>query len=176
MPYGEVGRGIDDLKVAVLTADTPGAMVDVPGAQQFSLNVVSETDEVKGDNTVIAKVRGAKSLEGTIGIARINLAALAAMIGGTPGTSGSTPNIILSLNESDTPISRFFQAIGQTTSWDAGGSGYRLLAKKLSVAGGPDESMTIDEFNTPTLDVEGTGISGVLLVRYNQETAINPIV
>lgn len=171
MAFGEIPRGLEDLKVAVLTADTPGSSVDVPGARSLTWNVESDSDDLEGDNAVIATVRNPKSLTGSVEIGRINLAALAAMAGGTVGTSGTTPNVIQTLNESSASATVYFQATGQAPSQDSSGSAYRALLKKLLVTSGPNESMTVNEWSTPTLDFTGVAISGVLLTRSNYETS-----
>jgi hypothetical protein len=173
MPFGEVPRGLEDLKAAVLnSSDVAGASVDVSGAQSLTFTVDSDSDEVQGDDTVIATVRGAKSLSGSIGIARINLTAIAALVGGTAGTSGVTPNIILTLNESDAAVSRWCQLTGQANSYDASGSAYRVLLKKIAITAGPSETLDQETFDTPTMDFSGVGIAGVLLTRSNYETKV----
>lgn len=168
--YGEIPRGIDQLYVAVLTSDTPGSDVQMPGIRGFNFTVESDSDELEGDNQVIATVRNPKSLTGSIELGRINLAGLATMVGGTVGTSGSTPNVINTLNESSAAGTNYFQAKANTHSQDSSGSGYRVTAKKLLITSGPDESMTVNEWNTPTLDFTGVAISSVLLTRAEYET------
>src|SRR5690349_16867117 len=116
--YGEIPRGLDQLFVNVLTGDTPGTNVAVPGVRGLSFTVESDSDTLEGDNQVIATVRDPKSLTDSIDLGRINLAALAAMLGGTVGSAGSTPNTILSLDESSAAGSQYFQAQGNTHSQD----------------------------------------------------------
>lgn len=173
MPFGEVPRGLEDAKAAVLnTSDVPGTSVDIGGIQSVEVSVDSDSDQVKGDDVVIATVRGAKSTSGTIGIARIGLAALAAMVGGTTSTSGTTPNQIINLDESSAPVSRYFQLTSQSNSYDAGGSAYRIVQKKLAITGGPSETQAVDEFDSPTLDFEGSAVGGILMTRSNYETKV----
>ncbi len=170
--YGEIPRGLQQFYVNVLTGDTPGSNVSVPGIRGLSFTIESDSDTLEGDNAVIATVRNPKSLTGSVELGRINLAALAAMVGGTPGSTGTTPNVILSLAESSAAGTQYFQAQGNTYSQDATGSGYRVILKKLLVTSGPDESLTVNEWNTPTLDFTGVAISDVLLTRYTYETYV----
>lgn len=175
--YGEIPRGIEDFKVDALTAaDVPsGVKTDMPGIQTVSFNITSDSDEVKGDDVILATVRSAKKLEGQIGIARINLNALAIICGGTvtTGTPG-TPTETQTLNETDAAPSLFFAGYALANSYDASGTAYFVTFKKLTVTSGPDESLAVDEFNSPTIDIEGTGVSGVILTRQlqKQKTAI----
>jgi len=171
--YGEIPRGLDDLKVYVLTADTPGSSVDVPGAQALEWSVESDSDELRGDNSAIALVRNPKTVSGTIRIAKINLAAIAAMVGGTVATSGTTPNEIKALDETSAAPARYFQVVGQAGSQDANGSAYRVTIYKCLVTGGPNETLTIDEWSTPEFEFEAiANLSGNLLKRQNYETGV----
>jgi hypothetical protein len=170
MAFGEIGRGAEDAKVAVLTGDTPGSNIDVPGIRSVSWNVESDSDEFEGDNSVIATVRNPKTLTGSIEVARMNLAAFAAMTGGTAATSGSTPNQIIALDESASAVTQYYQLIGQTYSQDTSGSGYRVTLNKLLTTSGPDESLTVNEWSSPTLDFTGVARGGNLLRRQNYET------
>lgn len=170
--FGEIPRGLEDLKAAVVTADTPGTNVDVPGARSLSWTVESDSDQLEGDNEVIAIARNPKTLTGSYEIGRMNLAGLAATTGGTAGTTGTTPNQIIALDENAATDVHYFQLTGQAPGADATDSAYRVTLKKLQVTGGPDESLTVNDWSTPTLDFEGIAISGALLTRQNYETEV----
>ena len=156
----------------MLTGDTPGSNIAVPGIRGLNFTVESDSDTLEGDNAVIATVRNPKELTGSIELGRINLAGMAAMVGGTASSAGSTPNVIITLAESSSSSTQYFQAQGNTYSQDATGSGYRVILKKLLVTSGPDESLTVNEWNTPTLDFTGIAISNVLLERKGYETYV----
>jgi len=170
--YGEIPRGLEQLIVNVLTNDTPGSNVLVPGSRGLDWNIESDSDELEGDNSVIAVARNPKSLSGSIEIGRIGLTPLAAMIGGTVASTGTTPSVILSLEESGSSASSYFQAVGNTKSADTGTSGYRATLLKLLVTSGPNESLTVNEWNTPTLDFTGVARGGILLKRQGFETYV----
>jgi hypothetical protein len=172
--YGEIPRGLDDLGVYVLDAvGAPGTKVDVPGAQSLEWSVESDSDELRGDNQAIALVRNPKTVSGTIRVARINLTAIAAMVGGTVATSGTAPNEIQALEETSAAPARYFQIIGQASSADTNGSAYRVTIYKALVTGGPNETLTIDEWSTPEFEFEAiSNAGGNLLKRQNYQTAI----
>lgn len=174
MAYGQIPRGLDDLKVYVLGAmDVPGSAVDIPGAQSLEWSVESDSDELRGDNTAIALVRNPKTVSGTIRVARIDLTAIAAMVGGTVTTASATPTETKSLEESSASPARYFQIIGQAASQDTNGSAYRVTIYKALVTGGPNESLTIDEWSTPEFEFESIANgSGNLLQRKNYETQV----
>lgn len=164
--FGETPRGLSDLKVLPLGAsDTPGAAVDVPGARQLSFKVASDADELEGDNTVIAIARNAKKLTGSIELGKINLAALAVMVGGTVSTTGVAPKQVSTLDETDDIATIYFQAKGVAPSQDVSGAGYLVTVHKIMITGGPDETMGVNAWNTPTLDFEGVALAGKLVTR-----------
>lgn len=173
MAFGEIPRGLADLQVAPLdAADAVGAWVDVPGARSLSFNTESDSDELEGDNQIIAKVRNAPSLSGSIELGRINLAALAVMLGGTVETEGVAPNAISSLEQSSSAGTDYFAIAGQAPGVDASGSAYRVTIKKAITTSGLDETMEVNAWNTPSLDFEGLAVGGVLLVRQQYETMV----
>jgi hypothetical protein len=166
-----VPRGLEDLKGAVLSAsDVPGTSVDGPGARGLNWTIESDSDQLEGDNQIIAVVRNPKRLTGSVEVGKTNLAFFACVVGGTAATSGSTPNQVITLDESGSAGSRYFQLSGNTYSQDASGSGYQAILKKCLITGGPTESLTVNEWSTPTFDFEGSAVSGILLTRKNMET------
>lgn len=165
-----IPRGLADLKVAKLTADSPGSNVDVYGAKSLAWNVASNSDQQTGDDSVIAIVRDPKSLTGSIGIGSVPLTALAEMVGGSTAASGSTPNQLIQLDEASSAAAQYFQATGTANNQATSGEGYQVILKKLLVTGGPNETLSDGAWDEPSLDFEGVSISSVLLSRIHQET------
>ena len=168
--YGEIPRGLEDMAGYILTGDVAGVKVDAPGARNLTCTIESDSDQLEGDNSVIAIVRNPKRLTGSAEVGRTNLAFFSTILGGTATTGGSSPNTILTLDETASAGSRYFQLKGNTYSQDSSGSGYELLLKKCLVTSGPTETLAVGEWSTPTFDFEGSAISGVLLTRKNLET------
>jgi hypothetical protein len=168
--YGEIPRGLEDMAAYVLTGDVAGAKVDAPGARALNFTVESDSDQLEGDNSIIAVVRNPKLLTGSAEVGRTNLAFFAAVTGGTAATSGADPNTVITLDETASAGSRYFQLKGNTYSMDASGSGYEATLKKCLVVGGPTEALAVNEWSTPTFDFEGSAIAGVLLSRKNLQT------
>src|SRR4029453_16943445 len=90
--YGEIPRGLEDMAAYVLAGDIPGAKVDAPGARALNFTVESDSDQLEGDNSIIAVVRNPKLLTGSAEVGRTNLAFFAAVTGGTGAASGGDPN------------------------------------------------------------------------------------
>ena len=177
MADAEIARGLADLQVAPITgADVVGTWVDVPGARSLSFNVESDSDELEGDNGIIAKVRNPKSLSGSIEIGKINLAALAVLLGGAVETSGTGATAVSELEEEAGTSVSYYQLAGQAPGVDVEGSAYRVTIKKALTPSGLDETLEVNSWTTPSLDFEGLPIGGVLLARaqYAVEVALPP--
>lgn len=172
---GAIPRGLSDLKVWTLDSsdvpDDPG--IDVPGIRALNFNVESDSDELEGDNVVIAVARDAKRVTGSIELGIMNLTALGTMTGGTPTTTGVTPNVVTTLLEAAEAPSQYIAIMGQAPDRRTSGSAYRVTILKALVTSGPDESLTVNEWSTPTLDFEATeDPSGDLVRRQHYETEI----
>ena len=171
MAYGEIPRGLEDMAAYILSSsDVPGTKVDGPGARTLTWTIASDSDQLEGDNSIIAVVRNPKKLTGSVEVGRTNLAFFATCVGGTASTSGTSPNGITTLDESSSAGSRYVQIKGNTYSQDASGSGYEITLKKCLVTGGPTETLGVGAWSTPGFDFEGSAVSGVLLTRKNYET------
>lgn len=173
MAYAEIPWGLADLQVAPLVNDEPGTWVDVPGARSLSFNTESDSEELEGDNEIIAKMRLPKSLSGSIELGRIPLAALAVMLGGAVETDGSGPNAVSKLEEAGGSATSFYSIAGQAPGADVEGSAYRVTIPKALTTSGLDETMEVNSWNTPTLDFEGLAVDGVLLVREQYQTEVS---
>ena len=173
MGHAEIGWGLEDLQVAPITgAGVVGTWVDVPGARSLSFNVSSDSDELEGDNDIIGKVRKPKSLTGSIEIGKINLPALAVMLGGSVATSGTTPAVVSKLDEAAGSGINYYRIAGQAPGVDSVGSAYRATILQALTTSGLDEKMEVNAWNTPTLDFEGLAVGGKLLIREQFETKV----
>ncbi len=172
MGVAEIARGLGDLQVAPVIGDVPGVWVDVPGARSLSFNTESDSDELEGDNQVIAKVRNAPSLSGSIELGRINLAALATLLGGQVETEGLEGAQITRLTQSGGNQVAYYAIAGQAPGVDVAGSAYRVLIHKALTTSGLDETMEVNSWNTPSLDFEGLAVNGILLTREQYEAEV----
>jgi hypothetical protein len=166
---GNIPRGLDDLGVYTYPALLK---VDVPGIRTLAFTVASDSDQLEGDNSVIAVVRNPKSLTGSIEMGMINLAALAALVGGSVQTGGAGTSETLFLDESSASPALYCRILGQANSQDVNGTCYRADLKKVLVVSGPDETMGVNAWNTPTINFEGVAVGGVLLTRTQFEDAL----
>ena len=169
--YAEIAYSIQDLKVAPFVSGVAGTKVDVPGVRSMNVSPQSSDDELGGDGAIMAIARGAKSLQVDIEVGRSNPTAMAAFLGGTVTTTGSSPNQIDELSEGQAVV-RYVELTGQTNGYDANGSAYRLTVLKALQVGGWDESMAYEEWSIPSASFKGVDLGGNLLKRQWYQTGI----
>lgn len=171
MDDGAAPRGLDDLRIVELdSSDLPPIvdtnLIDVVGSRALNFNVESDSDELEGDNSTIAIARDAKKVTGSVELGLMNLDAIGTFTGGTPVDTGTGSSRIIYLEEDAQSPTQYIQIIGQAPDRRTSGCVYRVTIYKALVTSGPDESMTVNEWSTPTLDFEGTeNPSGKLLRR-----------
>jgi hypothetical protein len=173
MGFGEIVKGVKDAKVAILdAAGTPGSSIDILGIKGVSVSVESDSDEQRGDDSVLATTQEAKSLAVTVSAAAAKADALAAMTGATVTTSGSTPNQIILYKEPSTPVSRYVQITAQGTGRDASGSAFRMKILKAGIESGPTFDMSEGNWMEPSVDLRGVDKGGFLFEASNYETEV----
>lgn len=173
MATGQIVRGLSDLAVFVLgAADAPGSKVDVPGARAFDVSVDSDSDELEGDDTIIAVAYGSKKGSGSMEMGKANLTARAAMLGGTVTTSGTTPNEVSTWDEPAGANQIWVKISAQAKLADVAGGAYQVDINKAK-AGGSSESFGQSAWNTPSLDFSFVESSaGKFITRKLQETLV----
>jgi hypothetical protein len=157
MPVGEGVRGINDLRVALLTGDTPGTNTDIVGIKGFSVDVTSDSDQQTGDDAVVMTVQENKALDITVTSAYANLAALAVITQTTLGTSGSGSTLVTTFSDPASPNTAYVQLTGQALGRDATGSAMRLTVLKAQLTGGPNWDLEEGAWLEPELDFTGVG-------------------
>lgn len=103
-----------DAKYAPITADTgsagttTGAAVDLYGIKNITLNFeAGQTQEQRGDNTVLSRAVERGALTGSFTVAGRDLGMLSALFGGTLKNSGTGPNQTDEYVEAETPSQPF---------------------------------------------------------------------
>lgn len=158
LPYG-----LRDLKVATVANDgTVGTKVDLPNAQTLEFSESTSTQELRGDDTVVANRTTIDSVEWTLASGGLKYEAAAIMFGGTVTTSGTTPNISKRWRRLSTDAYPNFYIEGQAMS-ESGGDHHTVIHKaKASTFSG---SHTDQEFWVS--NAEGTGIGTNLTANEN---------
>jgi len=153
MPVGEGVRGIEDLRVALLTGDAPGANTDVVGIKSFTVEVTSDSDEQRGDDAVLMVVQENKALDVSISSAYANLAALGVLSGYTPVTAAG----VTTWKDPAAPNTAYVQIVGQAAGRDANNSALRLTVLKCQLVSGPNWDLGEGAWLEPELTFTGVG-------------------
>ena len=173
MPFGELSRGISDLAVYVLGAnDVLGTKVDVPGARAFEWSAESTADTIEGDDEILGTAYSAKEGSGSLSTAKANLTALAAMLGTTAVASGTTPNQLVTMEESSAAnqVNLAFKA--QAKSVDQAGSAFQVQIWKAKV-GSVSESLENGAWHIPSIDFTFVNnVNSKFITRVLQETLV----
>lgn len=121
--------GLRDVKVSVLgSGDTPGTAVDFPNSRTFSFSEAEDTEELRGDDGVVAVHGLGASVDWELEGGGVNFDAIKAMFGGTIETSGTTPDVVEEYHKAETDVRPYFMVEGQAIS-DAGGDFHVTLYK-----------------------------------------------
>lgn len=120
--------GLRQVKVTPLGADgaTPGASVALPVAQTLSFAEVTESEQLRGDDTIYAEHDAGASVEWELEAGGIDLAAYAVIAGGTVSVTGVAPNQKRTYTKMETDGRPYFKIQGRAIS-DNGGDFHVLI-------------------------------------------------
>lgn len=163
--------GLSDLKVAPLTGETPGTLVDVPGIRNCEVTLATDTDELRGDGAVISVVDKGNSVEFSLEAGGIGFDALAIILGKAPANTGTTPTQVGRIDYKSTDSRPYFFLTGQAKD-DAGGD-IQVVIWKAKITGNVVLGFADESFLTPTMDGRGVGRSSdqLALSLIQHETA-----
>jgi hypothetical protein len=141
---------ITDLKVAPVTGDTPGTLVDVPGIQKMTLKLSTESVVLRGDNKQIAAVD--KGNTGTVEFTEggISFAAMDIMLGTTTSDSGTTPNVVRTMNVFGSTSRPYFFVVGQSINDNGGVQDLHIAVWKVKLTDDLEFTAGDGEFIVPT--------------------------
>ena len=127
--------GLRDVQIKPMAAgsETPGTAVDLPNARTFSFSETGDSEELRGDDGVVAVHDLGAGVDWELEGGGVSLEAIAAMYGGSVVTSGTTPNQTKTYTKLDTDVRPYFQVEGQAIS-DSGGD-FHITVFKAKATG-----------------------------------------
>lgn len=166
--YSHYVLGLRDVKVTKLDGS---AQEDLDAAQEFTVSIVVATSELEGDDVVKASISRVIKGEGKAMAGSMSTAALGIVLGGTPSTSGSTPNRVTTLSVTNVLRPPYFKLYGMAYDDELGA--LQILIPKAKIAGNIQFTLnTGDNWNTPGFDFNCLGDgSGVIMDIKQLETA-----
>lgn len=150
LPYG-----LRDIKVATLdNAGVKGTLVDLPNAQTLEFTETTESQELRGDDQIVATRVTVNGVEWSLEAGGISFEAMVIVAGGTVASTGVTPNVKKTWSRLGTDSYPDFYLEGQAMS-ESGGDHHTIIhrAKASQISG----THADQEFWVTS--AEGTGIA-----------------
>jgi hypothetical protein len=149
---------LTDLKVATVAAGTEawGTLVDVPGIRSMEVAITTDSEELRGDSTILAVVDKGNGCEFTLEEGGVSLEALAVMLGPTIATTGTTPAQVNTWTIKSTDNRPYFGIIGQALA-DDNVSDLHVAVLKAKLVGNVSFTFADEAFATPTMEGQGVG-------------------
>lgn len=169
LPYG-----LRDVQVASLTsAGVKGTLVDLPNAQTLEFEEATSSQELRGDDSVVASRTSVDNIDWTLAAGGISFEAMKVIAGGTITSSGTTPNIkkTWSRNKSDSYPDFFVE--GQAMS-ESGGDHHTVIhrAKASKISGThQDQEFWVSGAEGIGIGSLTTGKEGIVWEMVQNETA-----
>lgn len=147
---------VTDAKVYAVTADpsggatTYGAAIDVPGIKSVTISGNIDTKELRGDNTLLDTNSVLTNITVDFEYAKLNLDAVAAMIGGAVTDSGSTPNAVATYRLTNTNTFSYFklEAKTPTAGSDSVTGDAHIVLYKCMLSSFPELGMAEEDYQT----------------------------
>lgn len=124
--------GLRDVKIYAHTpgTETPAAAggIDLPNARTFSFTEASDSEELRGDDGVVAIHDLGSAVEWELEAGGLSFEAVKALYGGTITETGTTPAQTKTYSKADTDVRPYVSVVGQVIS-DSGGAVHCVLHK-----------------------------------------------
>ena len=115
----QITYSLVDLKVAALSGETPGTLIDLPGVRQLDVSLTTDEAELRGDNKILSIVDNGRGAEWSIEEGGMSMAAMQVITGKSFVDTGTTPNVFRRLDFKTTDSSPYFFIVGKSDSDDA---------------------------------------------------------
>jgi hypothetical protein len=170
MPQQTIHRGVRKMIFAPWTAvDTYGTEHEILGARDASLELVVETDELRGDDVVLDRYSKIVAINVNIEVATVDLTWMDMVLGGTLVNNADYYN--LDFDEDDDPpyVGIAVRVAGSSASGDL-----HIFVKKARLSGNLALQAQLDTYMTPGATFQGVsdGTSLYQLRNFTAPTAL----
>jgi hypothetical protein len=150
--------GAQHAEIASITTEDPitqtityGTAIDVPGLKNVTVNVSSDSKELRGDNTLLAKETVVQNIEVVLEFAKWDATVFAAITGST--ITDTTDGYSVAVNANNNPGTFSLRALSASTS--ESGKQAEIYFPKLKIANIPDMLGLVEEdFKTVSVTCE----------------------
>ena len=150
LPYG-----MRQIVLIPLTGATEGTPVPLPVSRTLSFKESEEFEQLEGDDTVAAIHGKGPIVDWELEAGGISLEAWEVMSGGTVTTSGTTPNITVSLKKNATDARPYFKIKGRSIG-DSGGD-FHVIIERAKVTGDLEGELSNGAFMLTNCSGQGIG-------------------
>lgn len=150
-------KGLRQIQMAPWVSDgSYGSTFLVPYPQKFSTSENQSVKELPGADVIADKSTTIKSMQITMGWARIKLSQLSDLLGGTFTTTGSTPNQYHKLVRKTTDNPGYFRIIMRASyiGSEFPNGDYQLKIYKAKLVGSPKIDYQTEEYATVEIELE----------------------
>ncbi len=162
MPLSHVTKifGVNDAKISKVTADPAGGTttyataIDVPGIKTVTISGEVNTVDLRGDHSLLDSDSTLQNISLSFGYAKLSIAALAVMLGGTESDTGTTPSQVakLALLGTDALLANTWKFEARTVSADSVGGDVHFVLYKCRLANFPDLGTAEEDYLTFTVE------------------------
>lgn len=162
-------RGLRDLKLAAWNSENSyGTAYDVLGAREMSVSWTVETDELRGDDEVLARHAKVIAVQLNLAHASVDLQALNLMMGGTLVSNASYEDF--SIGETDEVP---YVAIAGRVVGSSPGADLHMFVPKAKLAGNLQYQAQLDQFLIPSAEFQGVSEGTInRMMRLRKYTAL----
>jgi hypothetical protein len=162
LPHETPVFSVDNAAITPLLTDpvggtaTYGTKINFPGIREAGFNPDLMSKELFGDNYIIARAGKVRQVKTKIGVAKMNLDILAAILGGAVTDTGTTPNMVATYNLLGTDKLKYFKleyrVLGVELPSAAGGGDLHVVYWKCMIEA-TSQDAKMEDFTLPTFDV-----------------------
>lgn len=124
------------------------------GVKDMTVTTTMKTVDLRGDNTYLDTDSVLEALEFDVDVAKVNLDAMAIMLGGTVVDSGTTPNQVSTWSLPTQPTFNYFKLEARCFSMDTPGGDIHIVCNKAKAADAPIFGLTEEDYNMPKIKVK----------------------
>lgn len=151
--------GAKDAKVAKVLTDVSGGAityatgVDFPGIKTVAIKGDINSQDLRGDNTLLDSASVLKSISADLEYAKMDLDVLAAIMGTTVVDAGVTPSQTSTTDLASTVVLPYFKVTAQAAGADTVGGDVVYTLHKCIMDGFPEMGLAEEDYQTSKISV-----------------------
>jgi len=166
--HGNQPFGLELAFVYPFSGGLPGTGKEFPGIVSIEGEPDQDTVEHRGGNRTLSKVNTLNGFDLTLTLGLHDVDAIAAVVGGTVSTTGTTPSQVRKIVHKTTDTPADFGLKGDTPSRSSDGGRTRLIVPRCQSGGLPSYGFVLDEYRDLELTASGIPNAANEIIIYEQ--------